>query len=247
MKIQYLVNRAKRALRLYKILLTALTDLGYVAAMLRKEPIREMPALCYRLLRVSSALLFDSGYVNAMFRRESIDRDGNKMPWFTYPCLEYLRQLDLSAKNVFEWGSGNSTLFWADKCNDVTSVENDQTYYQKVKSCSRSNVSLFLEVEPSKYVNKIAQCNKKFDIIVIDGPDWRLDCAQLAIQYLSDEGIIILDNSDGFSETARFLGDQNLIQVDFNGFGPLCERPWVTSLFFEKNATIKRIEKKQAL
>jgi hypothetical protein len=33
----------------------------------------------------------------------------------------------------------------------------------------------------------------------------------------TDDGFVILDNSDRFFKTARFLGDQNLKQVDFSG------------------------------
>ncbi len=230
----HLCYRVYRDLRLCKDMLS---DFAYLTAMFTQTPIREIPLLCYRFLKVCRILLFGSGYAIAMFRGESIDRDGNPIPWFTYPCVEYLRQLDLSDKRIFEWGSGNSTLFWANKCSDVTSVENDPIYYQKIKSRLKSNVNLFLEVEPSKYIHKIAQCDKKFDIIVIDGPAWRMDCAQLAVKYLADDGIVILDNSDAFFEVASFLGDQNLTQVDFSGFSALLTDMSVTTIFFNKNAS----------
>jgi hypothetical protein len=35
-----------------------------------------------------------------------IDKNGNPIPWFTYPAIEYLNCLDLSECLVFEYGMG---------------------------------------------------------------------------------------------------------------------------------------------
>lgn len=34
-----------------------------------------------------------------------IDRDGNPIPWYTYPAIEYLSQFDVTDKDVFEFGA----------------------------------------------------------------------------------------------------------------------------------------------
>lgn len=54
-----------------------------------------------------------------------IDRDGNPIPWYTYPAIEYLSQFDVTDKDVFEFGCGNSSLFWADRARLVTSIEDN--------------------------------------------------------------------------------------------------------------------------
>ena len=33
------------------------------------------------------------------------DRDGNPIPWYTYPAIEYLSQFDYSDKKIFERGA----------------------------------------------------------------------------------------------------------------------------------------------
>ncbi len=205
---------------------------------------KQLIHLCISVTRVCKKLIFDFGYGTAILRGEAVDKNGNLIPWFTYPCVEYLKQLDLRDKSAFEWGSGNSTLFLASRCKDVTSVENSEVYYEKNKSRLKNNVNLFLKTEPEDYVHAIADCNKQFDIIVIDGQE-RLACALLAINYLQKGGFIVLDNSDRYFETARFLGDRNLIQVDFSGFGALCDHTWVTSLFFDRDAKINSLYEKQ--
>lgn len=209
----------------------------------RKNPFWRVPRLGYGVMRINKKLMFDFGYAAAALSGESIDGDRNPIPWFTYPCVEYLKQLDLRDKSVFEWGSGNSTLFWANRCHDVSSVENDQAWYEKNKSRSKHNMKLFLKVKPNEYVRTIAECNKKFDIIVVDGIE-RLACAQLAPRYLTDDGIIIFDNSewDRDLKIVRFLRDQNLIQVDFSGFCALSAFLSVTSIFFKRDFKFSRIE-----
>lgn len=212
-----------------------------------KHPLRGAFIALRNSLIVYKKMMFDFGYVTAQLHQASVDRDGNPIPWFTYPCVEYLKQLDLREKSVFEWGSGNSTLFWANRCKNVIAVENDQDYHQKIKSflSVKNNIDLIFEVEQSEYVRAISNCNKKFDIVVIDGPAWRLDCAQKAIRYLKDQGIIILDNSDWFFKAAQFLRDRNLIQVDFSGFGALNDYAWATSIFFTRDVQFNSLEAKQ--
>ena len=41
-----------------------------------------------------------------------VDRDGNPLPWYTYPAIEYLSQFDYGEKTIFEFGCGYSSLFW---------------------------------------------------------------------------------------------------------------------------------------
>jgi len=50
-----------------------------------------------------------------------------------------------------------------------------------------------------------------------------------------ESGIVILDNSDWYAETAKFLRDSlNMIQIDFHGFGPINSYTWTTSLFLTR-------------
>ncbi len=205
---------------------------------------KQLIHLCVSATRVCKKLILDFGYGKAVFRGESVDRNENAIPWFTYPCVEYLKQLDLRDKSVFEWGSGNSTLFLANRCKDVTSVENNTDYFQKNKARLKNNAKLLLKTKLDEYVHAIAECNKAFDIIIIDGQE-RFACAQLAIKYVSHDGIVILDNSSQYYKTAGFLRDQDLIQVDFSGFGPLCDYTWVTSLFFQRTAKLRSLDENQ--
>src|SRR5688572_10403591 len=58
-------------------------------------------------------------------RATSSGCSGQPIPWYTYPAIEFIRQLDFSQSTVFEYGSGNSTMFWAASAARVISVEED--------------------------------------------------------------------------------------------------------------------------
>src|SRR5215213_3851569 len=59
------------------------------------------------------ALEFRYGRFRSAGAGRSIDGHGTPIPWYSYPAIEYLKQLDFRDRTVFEFGSGNSTLFWA--------------------------------------------------------------------------------------------------------------------------------------
>ena len=74
-------------------------------------------------LRNYRILSIEFGQYKTMYRWDCVDRFNRPIPWYTYPAIEYIKQLDFSDKTVFEYGSGNSTLFWAQRCKKLVSVE----------------------------------------------------------------------------------------------------------------------------
>lgn len=166
-----------------------------------------------------------------------IDRDGNPIPWYTYPAIEYLSQFDVTDKDVFEFGCGNSSLFWADRARLVTSIEDNPDWLAKwQKSFNRPNLDIRWRDEGEGYYNAIFEDSKKYDIIVVDGKR-RADCARTALKALNQGGIIILDDSDRINTSKEYadavasLKNGNLIQVDFYGFCPMNVYTKTTSVF----------------
>ena len=96
---------------------------------------------------------------------------------------------------------------------------------------------IFLE-KKDDYIKAISSQNRKFDVIVIDGK-YRHQCSKNAVKSLAKGGIIILDNSDRFPKTVEVLREHNLIQVNFNGFGPINNYTWTTSIFFSRDFNFK--------
>ncbi len=188
------------------------------------------------MLQFGYGILIDYGWLKAFKQGRPIDALGNPVPWITYPCIDFLKQLDFSEKSVFEWGSGQSTLFWSARAKSVVSIEAESKWYELLKRKKPSNCALFfVPREVEGYVKPIEEYPEGFDIIVIDGPgDFRPACAKAAIQHSKPGGIIILDNSDQSLISAQILRESGRIQVDFTGFVPSNCYAQCTSIFFDR-------------
>jgi hypothetical protein len=172
--------------------------------------------------------------------RLPVDRYKCPLPWYTYPAIEYLQQLDFSECDVFEFGSGNSSKFWSERAHTVTSVESDPYWYDAQTLELPSNLVLLFRTDMEEYVNAIHhQPDKFYDVIIIDGR-YRYNCAVEALKRLKNGGIIILDNSDWFPNTAKLLRDNGFTQIDFIGIGPINSYAWCTSIFFKEQLSIPR-------
>ncbi|HRY82209.1 MAG TPA: SAM-dependent methyltransferase [Candidatus Moranbacteria bacterium] len=194
------------------------------------------------LFKNPKTLIFDCGQLKSAIKGTPVDCDGNKIPWYTYPAIEFLGQLDFSDKSVFEYGSGNSSFFWAKRAKELISVDDDEKWHKLVSKEILLNQKIVLLKNREEYSNFIKSTNKKFDIIIIDAK-YRMDCAKSAKDSLNSGGMIILDNSDWYPDVAKYIREQNFIQVDFAGFGPINSYTWVTSIFFSREYNFKPINK----
>ncbi len=57
-------------------------------------------------------------------------KDGESVPWITYPALSYLEKIDFTELSCVEFGSGASTLWFTARCQDFKSFEFDGAYYR---------------------------------------------------------------------------------------------------------------------
>ena len=54
----------------------------------------------------AAALAFDYGHLRSGATGTSIDAAAAPIPWYTYPAIEFLRQLDFAQADVFEYDAG---------------------------------------------------------------------------------------------------------------------------------------------
>lgn len=190
-------------------------------------------------------LSIDYAQYNSIKNWNCISKNGEEIPWYTYPAIEYLENIDFSEKIIFEYGSGNSSLYWQNSAKEVISVEHDKLWFKKInnKGNRQTNQTILLRGNNESYENSIAEINKKFDVIIIDGIR-RVECSKMIGNYLnyeSTEGfMIILDNSDWYPEVAKYLRETlDLIEIDFHGFGPINNYTWTTSVLLSRNFNFK--------
>lgn len=207
-----------------KIIKSSLKRVGYNIS--RVEQAKPIFTAASRLLEK------EFGHYNSKQQQQSIDGHNDAIPWFTYPAIDYLRQLDLSDKTMLEWGSGNSSLFFSKRVKQLYSIEHNAVWYKQVHNWHIYNQVLKLEDE--NYADAPLRFNEDFDIILIDGID-RAACAEQSLELIKSGGVIILDNSDRYPSIAERFRNLNFIEVDFHGFGPINDYTWTTSIFFQRD------------
>jgi hypothetical protein len=164
-----------------------------------------------------------------------VDRNGNALPWFTYPALFFLQKRIVPEMHVFEYGCGGSTLWWSQRVARVISCEHDLEWLHLIKERAPANVRFIhraLTPEGS-YTGAILEYPAQFDIVVIDGRQ-RVQCAKNSLTALVERGVLIWDNTDRFryKEGIDFLINSGFKHLDFAGDGPINAFRSCTSIFY---------------
>src|SRR5260221_5681032 len=105
-----------------------------------------------------------------------------EIPWFSYAAIDFLNDFVRRHMSVFEYGSGGSTLFFAQRAREVLSVEDNPQWFdwvsRRLKEKGLNNATLKLcefdfkkpvGFENSPYLQALPE--RKFDIIVVDGSE----------------------------------------------------------------------------
>jgi hypothetical protein len=205
----------------------------------KSPPTLRLTALVSRMFRSFRCLALGQGLWNSMRRQAAVNSVGDPIPWYTYACIEYLRCFNFSDCDVFEFGAGNSSLFWAGLARNVTSVENDPDWYAQILGKALPNQQVMLCQQEYEYVAALASSRQSFHVIVVDGK-WRKSCVEEAILHIADGGMILLDNSDWHPLTCSLLRERGFFQIDFSGPGPINEYCWTTSIFVRASCTLQK-------
>lgn len=197
-----------------------------------------------KIVKNVETLLYEHGQLRSFQLGVSVDEIDRPIPWVTYPALEFLSQFDFSNLDIYEFGSGNSTLFWATIFKSVISVETEKEWYERTLRLKPPNVKISYfdnVVDFSESILKEDQC---FDVIFIDSIRYRYEVVLHSIKKLKDGGIIIFDNADWYPNSVKLLRDDGFIEINFHGFGPINGYTWTTSIFLRGIMKIKRLDKK---
>lgn len=182
-------------------------------------------------------ILDELGWYKSFNKRQSVDRKGNPIPWCTYSFIHFISDRLHKDLSVFEYGSGNSTLWYADKVKEITAVEHDSAWYSKISKLLPSNAQIIhknLDIN-GEYARTAASLNKNFDIIVIDGRD-RNNCIYHSLPALSEKGIFVFDNTqrENYTESQEFLKTKGFNRIDFRGLCPAVAHINTTTIFYRQ-------------
>jgi hypothetical protein len=213
------------------------------------QPFKDyLPHWIWNLLRslitaLLTPVLFSlrSGHFKSSFKNFAVSAQGEPIPWYTYPCLDFLRHRSYENKKVLEFGGGQSTLWWAGRARNIVTFEGDEQWYNQIKVNMPANVDLFhVSMEsPDRCIDEVNQTlasrnYDKFDVIVIDGL-YRFEMIEIARKVMADSGVIICDDAEGYG-FYEGLKDSGLNRVDFFGYSPCVILPHCTSIFFGKDS-----------
>lgn len=178
------------------------------------------------------------GWFAAFDTHQAVDANGYPIPWVTYSFIDFIKTRLTKDLSIFEYGSGNSTLFYAHHVKKVVSVEHDEAWYHKiVKEKAQNAEMIFTALEKGgEYSQKAALLGEKFDVIIVDGRD-RVNCCKNSITALSTKGVLVLDDSerDFYEEARTFLVQNGFKELPFTGISPGLFYNKTTSVFYKEN------------
>ncbi len=88
------------------------------------------PKVLYSLVSFRSfGYLLETGWFESFKSGEPVDADLKPIPWFTYSAIDFLKERLNNKLNILEFGSGNSTLFFAERVKKVISFEHSKDWH----------------------------------------------------------------------------------------------------------------------
>lgn len=172
------------------------------------------------------------GWTRSIRAGKPVDAEGHPLPWLNYATIWFLEERLQPQRTIFEYGSGNSTLWWAGHLRQVVSCEHDAAWAGYLRHNLPANVTLMQHSsESASYPAAASTSGQTFDLVFIDGRR-RADCAHFALKALRPEGVIILDDADQHPGAVAAIEAEDYRRLDFVGLTPATVRLTRTALFY---------------
>jgi hypothetical protein len=182
--------------------------------------------------------LTEIGWFKAVKSHSPVDQNGNAIPWVTYSFIDFISDRIKKEHTIFEFGSGNSTIYYAKRAKKVVSVEHDKNWFDKISASTPANSEMiFSELEKGGAYSKMpASLGSKFDIIIVDGRD-RVNCCYNSLSALTESGVVVLDDSERekYNAARIFFEKEGFKELSFSGVSPGLFYRKSTSVFYKSN------------
>lgn len=121
-------------------------------------------------------------------------------PWISYDAQAVIAAFLNKSGRVLEFGSGMSTVWYAERAAEVVSVEDYRPWFGQVQAIiaarGAGNVRYrFAETAEDYAAVPEGERGEGFELVMIDGSA-RERCAETALAVIRPGGMIYLDNSD---------------------------------------------------
>jgi len=180
--------------------------------------------------------LIDIGWFQSAEKKMPMDKNGQPIPWYSYPFLNFIEPRLRKHFDVFEYGSGNSTIWLAERVGTVKSVEHNSDWFKKLSLNLPANVKIVYREQNGKmeYCHELLNTDLHFDIVIVDGVE-RNCCLKVSVEKLKKDGVVILDNSERpeYQEGIQYILSLGFKKIDFCGMGATENCLTCTSVFYK--------------
>ncbi len=186
-------------------------------------------------LSLRSALK-EYGWFRSFATRQSVDASGIPLPWYTYSFIFFLDPRLKDHFVVFEYGSGNSTCWYGSRVKRIIAVEHDFQWVSQITPRLPSNSEVLPRKIGNDYIQAVKEKNEQFHIIVVDGRN-RVKCATIAVDFLTPDGVLILDNSERhwYQPAKALLAERGFKSIDFRGMLPIVGHESCSTVFYREH------------
>ncbi|MBS1505289.1 MAG: class I SAM-dependent methyltransferase [Bacteroidetes bacterium] len=177
--------------------------------------------------------LSEIGWIKSFDQKIPVGKNNEPLPWVTYSFIHFVKDRLHKGLTIAEFGSGNSTLFYAQQVKKVLSVEHELDWYEKIREKMPANVELTYRKldQDGEYAKFLTDQRGTVDIVIVDGRD-RVNCIKNSLSALSRGGIVVLDDSERleYKPGIEFLLQNSFKKIDFWGLAP--------GVFYNKSTTV---------
>ncbi len=140
---------------------------------------------------------YRTGHFRSSLRKAALSKDGEPLPWYTYPSIDFFERRTYDDKVVLEFGGGQSTLWWAKRAKRVVTLEGDADWHASLKARVPDNVELHCvpadnAVACVSAVESVLRSKPftTYDVVVIDGL-YRYELIDTARRVMAKTGMIV--------------------------------------------------------
>jgi hypothetical protein len=137
-------------------------------------------------------------------------------PLLSFPFIDWLESYDFSQYKIIEFGSGKSTHYFDTIFQKVVSFETDKEFYNNLKDELAENIEYnFIENKDLESGNYEIPIDEKTFVLIDNGCNRYYTAKNLLSK--NKPNIIILDNSEWYSNTCKVIIENGYSEIPFWG------------------------------
>lgn len=192
--------------------------------------------------------LWRTGLIQSIWRQRPSTPTDLPLPWWSLSAIDFLGRLSVTHRVIVEFGSGNSTLWWAKRHRydgfSYRSFEPDFQYWQKMRKESYFyEQHVICYAHQASYVTMLehmidgshpaVSTHTRPDIVIVDGPiHLREKEVSAALALLVSHGLLVIDDANWISDSVHSqLRTAGFVRLDLWGPSPGCSYTKLTTLY----------------